>query len=242
MSTQSGPSNLPEKVRRQLVSHRLVERELTDTPGRCESWEERVLYLGQGRWRLTVEGTTFNGRGRADGTNDLLSTRKLLTWVIDRDQEDAEGESGEAEDGEDLADEDDGAFEDDAIKPDDNRRHLGERSGRLLEIARLMGATYCVNCLRGYAAGSWPRRQLPKVLSISGVTSRAIWFHIRHTVLDVCTSAGPGYLYPPDSRRNARLALKSNGSHSMGTTVRLTAALAAQAVELFQHRQCQASD
>ena len=68
----------------------LWEGELTDAPGRCESWTEHLVYLGENRWRLEIAGTDFSGTRKEDLNIEELTTQKLIQWVSERDSEERE--------------------------------------------------------------------------------------------------------------------------------------------------------
>ena len=68
----------------------LWEGELTDAPGRCESWTEHLVYLGEDRWRLEIAGTDFCGTRKEDLNKEEFSTQKLIQWVSERDSEEKE--------------------------------------------------------------------------------------------------------------------------------------------------------
>lgn len=146
-----------------------------------------------------------------------MSTKALVNWVLERDAEIKEG-STEAVD--DLGESDD----------DDPQRQFGPYAERLREIAASAGATYCVSCLDGWLAGSWPpeRQRAIRILDIKGVTRRGVWIRIYHSVYEVDTNLGPGSRYPPGADRAATLILKSESSMSAGRVVKVPTALMAK--------------
>ncbi len=191
--------------------HILFEGDLSDAPGRSESWTESVCYLGRGAWKLSIDGTDFLGRESAESTMERLTTRGMVDWALDRDAEDKEYVEPEAIPLRSLKDLDWG----EDPPPED----LGPRAERLLEISKRVGAAYCARCLRGAAKGSWP--PAPVIRQVTGVTLREVWAS-NHPVYTVTTSAGPAYLYPPDADGNASLVLTSAGNMNMGTTIALS--------------------
>lgn len=190
--------------------HILYEGDLSDAPGRSESWTESVCYLGRGAWRLSIDGTDFGGTDSADSMIERLSTRGMVNWALVRDAEDREYVEPKAiplRSSRDL-DEDEGRL----------LNELGPRAERLLEIAEQVGADYCARCLRRAAKGSWP--PVPTIRQVTGVTLRSVW-RSRQPVYTVTTSAGPAYLHPPHADGTASLVMTSEGSMSMGTTISL---------------------
>ncbi len=191
-------------------SHILFEGELSDAPGRAESWTESVRYLGRGAWELLSEGTGFSGGERNVVFRERLSTRGMVDWVRERDAEDAdvpttctvnEVASDESEESGVL---------------------LGPRTARLLEIAEIVGAEHCCRCLRGLAAGTWPPEpKAPVIQQVTGVAVRPVWIRISHPVFTVLTSGGPAFLYPPSPDGRAQLVLTSSSSMDRGWTIRL---------------------
>lgn len=198
--------------------HLLFHGELSDAPGRNESWNDFLRYRGNNRWELINEGTDFSGISDAEPMKEPLSTRALVNWVLERDAEIDDGLSWNADD-QDEADE------------NDPPRQLGPYGRRLREIATTVDAPYCVLCLDRWLTGSWPpekKQRAVTVLDIKGVTRRGAWIRIYHKVFDVETNLGPAFLYPPDAARTARLVLKSEGSISAGRIVKVSNALVAK--------------
>ncbi len=195
----------------------LFHGELSDAPGRNESWDEYLRYRGNNRWELIVEGTDFSGTIAAKPVKEVMSTKALVTWVSERD---AEIEEGSTEAVDDL----------ETSEDDDSPRQFGPRAERLREIAVSVGATYCVSCLDGWLVGSWPpeKHRAIRILDIKGVTRRGVWIRIYHSVYEVETNLGPGFLYPPGTDRAAKLILKSESSMSTGRVVKVPTALMAK--------------
>jgi len=171
-----------------LGNKRLHKGELSDAPGRAESWTESVRYIGGGRWYLVVEGTDFAGVGKAAPVRERFGTARLVKWVLKRDAEEHDA---------------------DELAADGRSRALGPRSKRLLRIARAAGVQHCVKLLEGWRAGTWPTAERPpRIRRVTGVGLRAVWIRISHPVFEVETSAGDGYLYPPaDINRTAKLVI-----------------------------------
>jgi len=196
--------------------HHLFHGELSDAPGRNESWDEYVRYRGNNRWELIIEGTDFSGSGATKPIKEAKSTKAIVAWALDRDAK-IEEDWAEAIDDDD----DDGEDED---EDEDVQRQLGPRGERLREIAESVNATYCVSCLDGWISGSWPPERAIRIVNITGVTRWGPW-RTRHRVYEVDTNLGPGFLYPPDTNHAAKLILKSENSMSSGRVVKVSRAL-----------------
>lgn len=192
----------------------LFNGELTDAPGRCETWTESVRYAGNNRWELKSDGTDFYGSAPAETIKEAFGTQSLVRWVLERDAEDLESQprirNAESGQDEDL----------------DAGNHLGPRAARLLEIARAERADFCIKCLMEWVEGKWPKPKRmpppPKILGINGVIKRGVWVHVYHAVYDVETTAGPGYLDPPKEGARASLHLKQSNPSAPGWLIRLT--------------------
>lgn len=55
----------------------LFRGELSEAPGRNESWDEYLRYRGNNRWELIVEGTDFSGTSAAKPIKEVMSTKAL---------------------------------------------------------------------------------------------------------------------------------------------------------------------
>jgi hypothetical protein len=186
--------------------HHLFHGELSDAPGRHESWDDYLRYRGNNRWQLIAEGTDFNGMTSAELIEESMSTGALVMWTLERDAERRESSLGVVE-------------EDVEVDDDTPIRQFGPFGKRLREVAVVVGAPYCVSCLDGWLSGSWPpKKKLPavRVLKINGVTKRGVWIGIYHRVFDVDTNLGPAFLYPPGADRAGKLVLKAESSSSAG--------------------------
>lgn len=62
-------------------------------PGRCESWTEQVAYLGNGRWRLRIEGSNFQGTEKESPNIEDFTTLQMMGWVERCDKESGDGSS-----------------------------------------------------------------------------------------------------------------------------------------------------
>lgn len=115
----------------------LFHGELTDAPGRNESWDHYLRYRGNGRWDLITKSTDFSGMEEIPESKEVMSTRQLVQWAIERDDENEESSQRSR-----------GASDDDDV--DGPNKSLGPYGERLREIAIDVGATYCVKCLDGW--------------------------------------------------------------------------------------------
>lgn len=170
-------------------AHVLFEGYLSDAPGRNESWTESVTYLGSNRWRLVVEGSTFDGSDSAERQVERMGTRALIKWCIERDEDNARFAASRSL----TAD-----FEE-VVKAEveGGGETLGERAAHLLDVARSEKAVFCVACLEGWVAGTWPpkkRMPVPRVLSIDGVAKRGVWLGVYRPAYRVETTHGRGFM------------------------------------------------
>lgn len=192
-------------------AHLIFHGELSDAPGRDESWDEYVQYLGNNRWKLIVEGTDFAGVASEPPVTELMSTTSIINWVLERDAEfevDAEASSD---------DEDSNSL-----------RVLGPRGALFREIAVSEGAAYCVTCLDGWLSGSWPPKKKQaalRLLEVKGLTQRGVWTRVYHKVFDVDTNLGPAFMYPPNAEHIARVVMKTERAMSPGRMVKVPKAL-----------------
>ena len=70
----------------------LFDGELSDAPGRCESWTEELCYLGKNEWLLRCSGTDFSGTKEGETHLEEMDTNDLLDWIIEGDQMDLESQ------------------------------------------------------------------------------------------------------------------------------------------------------
>jgi len=172
--------------------HVLLKGELTDAPGRMESYTVSVSPRARGRWLLSSVGTDFSGGQPGEGYAEQLSTRRLIEWVLERDAEIAEetrrrgfSRGDSTNDAEQETDDAPG-------------RSFGPVAARLREIAENAQARYCVRLLDSWVASRWPRPATPpRVLAIVGPKKRQVWRGIFHSVLAVSTDRGAAYMYAP---------------------------------------------
>lgn len=190
--------------------------ELTDAPGRNEVWDHYLAYLPNGQWELITESTDFSGMVNAAPTKEVMGSRKLLSWVLDRDSE--------------MSDENSPATSDEDVKK------LGLFTTRLNEIAIEVGSDYCAALIVRWLSGDWPPGTKTKKLvvrNVNGVTKRGVWIRIYHCVYLVNTNLGPAYMYEPDVDGHAKVILKTDSSMSQGRLVKVPKSILAQ-VKNFQ--------
>jgi hypothetical protein len=73
--------------------HLLFQGELSDAPGRNETWTEELCYLGQNKWLLRSIGTDFSGTSEGETFQEEMDTNSLLERIIDFDGYDLESSS-----------------------------------------------------------------------------------------------------------------------------------------------------
>ena len=71
----------------------LFSGELSDAPGRCESWTEELCYLGKNKWLLRSIGTDFSGTKEGETFQEEMDTNALLERIIELDSYDLESSS-----------------------------------------------------------------------------------------------------------------------------------------------------
>lgn len=130
--------------------HLLYSGELTDAPGRCESFTEEVRYDGNNRWTLRFLGSDYSGTDTAEEICESHGTKSLIEWVIDNDK----------------------IFEEYSSQTNSNNGEeesecaLGERGLSLKAIAQKEKADYCLKMIDRYERGVW----WPKALDESDLT------------------------------------------------------------------------
>jgi hypothetical protein len=198
--------------------HHFFHGELTDAPGRNESWDHYLRYRGSGRWDLITESRDFSGMEYLPESKEVMNTRQLVQWAIERDEENEESSQHSGD-----------TSGDDGV--DESQKSLGPYAKRLREVALVVGATYCVKCLDGWEAGTWPAAPGLRILSVGGVTRRGVWIRIYHDVYTVETNRGAAYMYPPDQDGYAKVVLETEGSMSPGRKVKLNKHILNQVAE-----------
>ena len=194
------------------MRHFLFHRELSDAPGRNESWDEYLRYLGNSRWELTMKGTDFFGLMEAKPLREVMTTTRLLNWVLERDEEIKENPTTSLNDQGNEAYSTTSLDDKQRSTDDDTVSKFGPYAERLREIADSEGASFCVSRLDAWLSGKWPSEKSVRILDIKGVIRRDVWKGVYHCVFDVDTNLGPGYLYLPNADRTAKLVLKSEAS------------------------------
>jgi len=70
----------------------LFSGELSDAPGRCESWTEELCYLGKNKWLLRTSGTDFSGTKEGETFQEENDTNGMLERLIELDGYDLESQ------------------------------------------------------------------------------------------------------------------------------------------------------
>jgi len=70
----------------------LFDGELSDAPGRCESWTEELCYLGKNKWLLRCSGTDFSGTKEGETFQEENDTNRMLERIIELDDYDLESQ------------------------------------------------------------------------------------------------------------------------------------------------------
>ena len=70
----------------------LFSGELSDAPGRCESWTEELCYLGKNEWLLRCSGTDFSGTKEGETFQEENDTNRMLERIIELDGYDLESQ------------------------------------------------------------------------------------------------------------------------------------------------------
>lgn len=72
--------------------HLLFQGELTDAPGRNETWAEELCYLGQNKWLLRHMGSDFSGNEETEPYLEENDTNGMLERLIELDGYDLESQ------------------------------------------------------------------------------------------------------------------------------------------------------
>jgi len=73
--------------------YHLFDGDLTDAPGRCESWTEEVCYLAKNKWLLRTRGTDFSGMEEGETHTEDKTSKSLVDWLGELDGYDQESQS-----------------------------------------------------------------------------------------------------------------------------------------------------
>jgi hypothetical protein len=65
--------------------YELFQGELTDAPGRCESWTDELCYLGNEEWLWREQGTDFSGQEETQSEGQKWSSENLVEFILERD-------------------------------------------------------------------------------------------------------------------------------------------------------------
>ena len=120
--------------------HYLHSGELSDIPGRCETWQASVRYLGAEKWQLELSGTDFSGLEEREAELNTMTTDELVEWALTMDEMEATPRPRRvhwSSDTEDLPED------------DDEEAKLGPRGSALLQIAEQVGAKNCIKRILG---------------------------------------------------------------------------------------------
>jgi hypothetical protein len=113
--------------------------ELSDMPGRCETWQVSVRHLGDDKWQLELSGTDFCGFEEREAEVDTMTTDALVDWALTMDEMEASPRPRRAYRP---------GCADELPEDDDEVVELGPRASALLRIAELVGAEDCINKIR----------------------------------------------------------------------------------------------
>jgi hypothetical protein len=128
--------------------HLVYEGQLSDIPGRNESWVDYVRYLGRGQWEWVTKGTDSFGAESGEVIREKTGTRNLLGWVFERYEELLSEDEYQEQDKETAEGEDE--------EPEARPREFGPYADILRYVAETVGATYCVQCLERWRVNDWP--------------------------------------------------------------------------------------
>jgi len=74
------------------IWEQLFDGELSDAPGRNESWTEELCYLGKNKWLLRCSGTDFSGTKEGETFQEENDTNRMLERIIELDGYDLESQ------------------------------------------------------------------------------------------------------------------------------------------------------
>ncbi len=123
----------------------IFEGELSDAPGRYETWTEHLTLLGNDSWEVEVTDTDFSVTGKPETFRAQYSSVDLIEWLRDRDG-------------------------DNPIAGNPPSR-VGNRLRALERYARSAGLSRLLTIIDRVRRGNWPPKpKAPRVLRVSGVT------------------------------------------------------------------------
>ena len=120
--------------------HYLHGGELSDMPGRCETWQASVRYLGAEKWQLELSGTDFSGLEEREAELNTMTTDELVEWALTMDEMEATPRPRRVHWSSDT---------EDLLEDDDEETKLGPRGSALLQIAEQVGAKNCIKRILG---------------------------------------------------------------------------------------------
>lgn len=149
--------------------------ELTDAPGRMESWTEWLTHFGGDDWEVSLEGTDFTGTGETEQLSQQFTTHDLLAWLQESDSEN---------------------------RP---YRRVGSRLRALRTYAEKAELVELLKLIERVRRGTWPPKPpRPKVTAITGITLVAAAPHPRaehiEPYMTVETTRGAGIMAMPGPR------------------------------------------
>ena len=120
--------------------HYLHGGELSDIPGRCETWQASVRYLGAEKWQLELSGTDFSGLEEREAELNTMTTDELVEWALTMDEMEATPRPRRAH----------WLGHQEALpEEDEEKANLGPRGSALLKIAEHEGAKSCIKRILG---------------------------------------------------------------------------------------------
>ncbi len=161
---------------------------LSDMPGRCESWTEYVKPLGRRRWAWMSEGTDFTGTEPQDCESEICETTDLLVFLLQ-----SYDESGGCE------------------------APVGPRLRALRARANRYGLVSLVKIIDGIRDGTWPsvkNARKPRVIRVSGTGGMGSFIGGRppyRIFLRLETAAGEAFMWVP--KPGARTWYCTLGNH-----------------------------
>ncbi len=148
----------------------IFEGELSDIPGRCESWTEHLMPLGDDSWELMVEGTDFTGLEETEPISQRFTTDDLLSWLHERDHD---------------------------YMPS---RKLGPRLRALRAYAKHAGLTPVIKNIERVRRGTWPPKpRVIRIVGVTSIGSFPFNREPRHIFLEAETTRGSAIMAVPSA-------------------------------------------
>jgi len=70
----------------------LYDGNLTDAPGRCESWTEEFCFASKNKWLLRTKSTSFSGWEETETYIEQKTSKSLVDWLSELDSLDQESQ------------------------------------------------------------------------------------------------------------------------------------------------------